>query len=229
MAGGIHGRTRTPRRGRPGIADRAQPLSRDATALREAGGADQRIRVVGPRTGVSQTRYPAGADRSLCLVSAGAAEQDAGHKDAAWECWRQSLQLSDRHLPDILHRLGDKPDAQAVAERLLPDNPEMLVKAARTLYPEPEDASAREPLLRGRWRCWGNSGKAARRICICAAKLKTGLAIRKRRSKRISWRSRARRNPDGMALRVRGLAGPRRQAAGGGTGVAASAAREAES
>jgi O-antigen ligase len=77
----------------------------------------------------------------------GAAEQDAHHEDAAWKCWRRSLELSESQLPAILRKLGDKPDAQAVADQL-PDNPEILIHAAKLLYPDQEDRALREPLLR---------------------------------------------------------------------------------
>jgi predicted Zn-dependent protease len=50
-------------------------------------------------------------------------------------------------LPDILKRLGDKPDPEAVAERLLPDKAEMLVDAARRLYPDEADVESQRPFL----------------------------------------------------------------------------------
>jgi tetratricopeptide (TPR) repeat protein len=71
----------------------------------------------------------------------GAAEQAAGNETAAWDFWRHSLQLSDRYLADVLKRLGDRPDPEAVMERLLPEQPEMLVEAADWLYPKDKEAT----------------------------------------------------------------------------------------
>ena len=77
----------------------------------------------------------------------GGGQLKAGNQDEALQSWRQSLDLSSQYLQAILQRLGDKLDARQ-AEQLLPDSPEMLVEAARLLYPEDEDMAARAPLLR---------------------------------------------------------------------------------
>ncbi len=77
----------------------------------------------------------------------GGGEQAAGNEEAAWKCWRRSLELADDHLLDILKRLGDKPDPEAVVDRLLPDKAEMLVEAARQLYPDEADIELRRPFL----------------------------------------------------------------------------------
>ena len=117
-----------------------QPHARLAALADEFASADS------PRNYLMRTTLLSPIDPELWYLR-GNAEQNAGDLDAAWQSWRHSLELSDRYLADILIRLGDKPDTEAVAERLLPDNAEMLVQAARLLYPEEENKAARKPLL----------------------------------------------------------------------------------
>ncbi len=117
-----------------------QPHARLAALADEFASADS------PRNYLMRTTLLSPIDPELWYLR-GNAEQNAGDLDAAWQSWRRSLELSDQYLPDILKRLGDKPDAEAVAERLLPDNAEMLVQASQLLYPDEKDQKAREPLL----------------------------------------------------------------------------------
>jgi len=71
-----------------------------------------------------------------------------GRREAAWAAWHRSLELSDRHLDAILDRTLPDPAPAVVVERLLPDRPEILVRAAQRLFPAPEAAGQREPFLR---------------------------------------------------------------------------------
>jgi O-antigen ligase/tetratricopeptide (TPR) repeat protein len=75
----------------------------------------------------------------------GCVEQPAD-EETAWGYWRRSLQLSDHYLPDILQKLGPKPDPAAVAEKLLPDDPHMLWNTEEQLYSH--DRAAGDVLLR---------------------------------------------------------------------------------
>jgi hypothetical protein len=64
----------------------------------------------------------------------------------AFASWRRCLELSDRYLPDVLARLG-KDAPPELLEQVLPDRPALLLKAAGQLYPDPDGAAQRRPLL----------------------------------------------------------------------------------
>lgn len=70
-----------------------------------------------------------------------------GRQDQAWESWRRSLELSDRHLPEILTVGARSLGPGDVLALVLPDNPTLLRAAAFQLYPQPEAATQRRPFL----------------------------------------------------------------------------------
>src|SRR5262249_8600670 len=70
-----------------------------------------------------------------------------GEADQAWASWRRSLELSDRYQADILTGVSQSSDVLAVLNRVLPERPQWWIGAAAQLYPAPEAAAQRQPLL----------------------------------------------------------------------------------
>jgi O-antigen ligase len=70
-----------------------------------------------------------------------------GERDKAMQSWRQCLELSDRYLSRILADPRLPPSPDELSRRLLPDKPEILAIAAFELFPSPEAAEKRRPLL----------------------------------------------------------------------------------
>ena len=75
----------------------------------------------------------------------GTLELADGRPDRAWASWRRSLELSDGHLPEILDRSAALLSPHDILRRVLPDRPDLLLKAALHLYPEPGEG--RRPFL----------------------------------------------------------------------------------
>ena len=75
----------------------------------------------------------------------GTLELADGLPDQAWASWRQSLELSDGHLPEILDRSAALLGPHDILGRILPHRPDLLLKAALHLYPEPGER--RRPFL----------------------------------------------------------------------------------
>jgi O-antigen ligase/tetratricopeptide (TPR) repeat protein len=69
-----------------------------------------------------------------------------GDPHAAWASWRRSLECSDRHLADILAEAGATASPADLAGEVLPDRPDLLVRAADEL-PQGEDEEERRRLL----------------------------------------------------------------------------------
>lgn len=69
------------------------------------------------------------------IYHCGQARWEAG--DAAGACadWRASLALSDRHLADVLAAAGPRLGPAAVLRDVLPDRPEVILRAADALFP----------------------------------------------------------------------------------------------
>jgi O-antigen ligase/tetratricopeptide (TPR) repeat protein len=65
----------------------------------------------------------------------------------AWQSWRRSLELSDRYLPEILARARKHLPPPTILSTILPDRPGVLLRAAKTLYPAPEDTDEGRPFL----------------------------------------------------------------------------------
>ena len=70
-----------------------------------------------------------------------------GRPQDAWDSWRRSLELSDRHLAEIAAAAARGPDAAEQLGRVLPDRADYWLTAADQLYPGPDDAEKRRPLL----------------------------------------------------------------------------------
>ena len=70
-----------------------------------------------------------------------------GRPQDAWPSWRRSLELSNRHLPEVAAAAAGGPDAAEQLGRVLPDRADCWLAAADQLYPGPDDAEKRRPLL----------------------------------------------------------------------------------
>jgi tetratricopeptide (TPR) repeat protein len=69
-------------------------------------------------------------------------------QEEAWTSWRRSLQLSHRYLEPILDRAAVLLAPNELLDVILPDDPRLLLAAAMYLFPQPEAAVQRGPLLR---------------------------------------------------------------------------------
>jgi O-antigen ligase/tetratricopeptide (TPR) repeat protein len=76
----------------------------------------------------------------------GLREFTLGRFEDAWSSWRHCLEMSDHRLPQILSRAVPLSNRQLV-DKVLPDNPEVLLTAAITLYPDFGSAERRRPFL----------------------------------------------------------------------------------
>jgi tetratricopeptide (TPR) repeat protein len=65
-----------------------------------------------------------------------------GRIDETCQNWRRSLELSDRWLAEIVSRSRGRMEASEILRRVLPDDPERVVRAAEQLFPGLETKSA---------------------------------------------------------------------------------------
>jgi tetratricopeptide (TPR) repeat protein len=70
-----------------------------------------------------------------------------GRPDRAWSDWRRSLELSDRHLEEVVGAAGKLLGPRGLLDRALPDDPGLLARVAARLYPGPDAAAGRRPFL----------------------------------------------------------------------------------
>jgi tetratricopeptide (TPR) repeat protein len=68
-----------------------------------------------------------------------------GQPDRAWSDWRRSLELSDRHLGDVLGTALKRLGPRGLLEQVLPDDPALLVRVGQQLDPDPGPAAGRRP------------------------------------------------------------------------------------
>jgi tetratricopeptide (TPR) repeat protein len=71
-------------------------------------------------------------------------EFSRGDLENACRSWQRSLSLSDVHAQAILDKLSGTLAPMEIASKVLPDNPELLMMAAKQLFPE---VDMRKPLL----------------------------------------------------------------------------------
>jgi tetratricopeptide (TPR) repeat protein len=76
----------------------------------------------------------------------GVQEMRLGWPARAGRCWRRSLELSDRHLKEILS-YSKSFEPEDLARDVIPEQPDLLMKAAKHLYPGDAEAAARRPYL----------------------------------------------------------------------------------
>ncbi len=70
-----------------------------------------------------------------------------GNQEQAWKSWRRSLELSDLYFSEILKHCEAVIKADGLLQHVLPDNPELLLRAAEQLFPLPEQTASRSPFL----------------------------------------------------------------------------------
>jgi O-antigen ligase/tetratricopeptide (TPR) repeat protein len=86
------------------------------------------------------------ADEQLWYLC-GVQELLDGQSDQAWRSWRHCLDLSDRYLAPILARSAPLLAPSDLIDRILPEDPRLLLAAAQQLYPQPEQVEQRRPYL----------------------------------------------------------------------------------
>jgi tetratricopeptide (TPR) repeat protein len=82
--------------------------------------------------------------------------------ESAWPAWRNCLRLSPRRLPDVVRESSLHLSPGEVLERVLPEEPGVLVAAARLLFPGPEGDERRGPFLDRALELLRRQGGAAR-------------------------------------------------------------------
>jgi hypothetical protein len=93
-----------------------------------------------------------------------------GRGDEAWASWHRSLELSDLRLPDIVRHAAAVLTPGEIMDRLLPEKPDLLYRAAFELYPDPVETDPDEPeRLDRRPDCWaGRLMLASAGASVCA-------------------------------------------------------------
>lgn len=86
------------------------------------------------------------ADPELWYLS-GLEELVQGNRALACQNWRRSLELSPRFFDEILPRAAKLLGPEQAATQVIPDDPSLLLRAAEQLYPKPDQAAQRRPLL----------------------------------------------------------------------------------
>jgi O-antigen ligase/tetratricopeptide (TPR) repeat protein len=66
-----------------------------------------------------------------------------GHEDEAWADWRRCLDLSDLYLDTVLARAARTLKADELLAKVLPDQPEVILRAANKLFPREEMVAGR--------------------------------------------------------------------------------------
>jgi tetratricopeptide (TPR) repeat protein len=77
----------------------------------------------------------------------GVQEAADGRRDEAWQCWRRSLECSDRFLESIVEAGLRTAPADEVADRLLPEQPALLLRAGALLEARPDPPASPRPFL----------------------------------------------------------------------------------
>lgn len=79
------------------------------------------------------------------LYACGRQEFAEGRLEQAWRSWHRCLEISERRLFDILDASAAILGPAGLMERILPDKPELLIRAAAHLYPDPQASEPRKP------------------------------------------------------------------------------------
>lgn len=66
--------------------------------------------------------------------------------DSAWRSWRRTLELSDRYLREVIDLSRKVLSGAELADRLLPNDPPLLLEAVRTLDPEMKNTTEYRPI-----------------------------------------------------------------------------------
>jgi O-antigen ligase len=76
----------------------------------------------------------------------GLVESGLYHYEESWATWRHCLELSEEYLPQILMQTRGLRSDQLV-QKVLPDNPDLLLVAALLLYPDDRAVKPRQPFM----------------------------------------------------------------------------------
>jgi tetratricopeptide (TPR) repeat protein len=68
-------------------------------------------------------------------------------EESAWKAWRHCLELSASYLGPILTRSCARWPASQIVERIIPENPQLLVQASQLKYPNQDETEQRRPYL----------------------------------------------------------------------------------
>jgi O-antigen ligase len=118
----------------------ADPHLQIALHLHQLGGAE-------PRDAYLERVKRLAPDEPEPWYLCGVQELFDGQADRAWGSWRRSLELSNVRLPEILGGVAQSPDPRSLLDRVLPERADLWLAAADRLYPEPDAAEKRRPLL----------------------------------------------------------------------------------
>jgi O-antigen ligase/tetratricopeptide (TPR) repeat protein len=115
--------------------------SRDACPLRSAAHMDiaeyvDKFEKAEPRETYLERAKLLSPDDPELWERCGTLELLDGRPDQAWVSWRRSLELSDSHLPEILDRSARLLAPDDLLRKVLPNRPDVLLKAALHLYPQ---------------------------------------------------------------------------------------------
>jgi tetratricopeptide (TPR) repeat protein len=77
----------------------------------------------------------------------GLQEHFDGDDSRGWESWRRSLELSDRHLSEVVERASKMSDVADALNQALPERPALWLAAASQLYPGAQQTAERRLLL----------------------------------------------------------------------------------
>ncbi len=95
---------------------------------------------------LDRAKFLAPADPQLWYLC-GVQELEDNQLERAWLNWKQSLKLSDLFLARILDRAATHLSGDELLEKILPAQADVLLKAAKYLYPQPEAQMDRKPLM----------------------------------------------------------------------------------
>lgn len=77
----------------------------------------------------------------------GTVELTAGQHEQAWATWRHCLEITDDFFDSILTRSLEHLSPQEIAEKVLPDKGDIILRAAARLYDADDSSPARQELL----------------------------------------------------------------------------------
>src|SRR5262249_50440288 len=95
-----------------------------------------------PRVYLERAHAVRPADPELSYLLGLQCYQDGQHADA-WRFWREALEQSDKHLPEVVERSARVLSPEAMIDEVLPRRPEPVCRAAQLLFPEEDDPRRR--------------------------------------------------------------------------------------
>ncbi|QDU62528.1 O-Antigen ligase [Planctomycetes bacterium Pan216] len=71
----------------------------------------------------------------------------AGDEEETWRCFRRSLEISGDSQKRILELSKGRLSSEAILEKVLPENPQLIFSAGRSIHPGPKGRDARGPYV----------------------------------------------------------------------------------